>query len=124
MAKILVIDNEPNLRKVIQTNLRASGYDVTVAENGEEGIKLAKTIKPELVLLDIKMPGISGWDVLAMLRADPDLKNTQVIIMTAFLRESEEGKAREMRASFMEKPFGVSELLRQVKKALGEQDNG
>lgn len=124
MTKILVIDNEPNLRKLIQTNLRASGYDVRVAENGEEGIKLAKTIKPELVLLDIKMPGISGWDVLTTLRADPNLKNTQVIIMTAFLRESEEGKAREMKAGFIEKPFGVSDLLGQVKKALGEQANG
>jgi len=121
VSRILVIDDEPNLRKVIHANLSASGYDVNMVENGEEGIKLAKSLKPDLVLLDIKMPGISGWDLLSTIRTDPGLKNVPVIIMTAFMRENEEAKAREMRASFIEKPFGVSELLEQVKKALGEQ---
>ena len=123
MIKILVIDNEPSLRKIIQTNLSASGYDVTVAENGEQGIKLAKNLRPDLVLLDIKMPGISGWDVLTVFRADPGLKKVPVIIMTAFMRESEGANARQMGASFMEKPFGVSDLLGKVEKALGGQRN-
>ena len=120
MTKILIIDNEPSLRKIIQTNLTASGYSASVAENGEEGLKLAKSIQPDLILLDIKMPGMSGWDMLTALRADPKLKQTPVIIMTAFLRESEEARARKMGASFMSKPFGVSDLLGQVKKSLGE----
>ena len=120
MTKILIIDNEPSLRKVIQTNLTASGYSATVAENGEEGLKLAKSIQPDLILLDIKMPGMSGWDVLKALHADVELKQTPVIIMTAFLRETEETRARKMGVGFMEKPFNVAELLGQVKKALGE----
>jgi DNA-binding response OmpR family regulator len=120
MTKILIIDNEPSLRKVIQTNLTASGYSASAAENGEEGLKLAKSIQPDLILLDIKMPDMSGWDVLAALRADPELKQTPVIIMSAFLRETEETRARKMGVGFMEKPFSVSELLSQVKKALGE----
>jgi len=120
MTKILIIDNEPSLRKVIQTNLTASGYSASVADNGEEGLKLAKSIQPDLILLDIKMPGMSGWDVLKVLRADAELKQTPVIIMSAFLRETEETRARKMGTGFMEKPFSVLELLGQVKKALGE----
>ncbi|MBN1644047.1 MAG: response regulator [Dehalococcoidales bacterium] len=121
MVQILVVDNEPSLRKIIQTNLSASGYSVNTAENGEEGLKSAERDKPDLILLDIKMPGMSGWDVLKALRSDPDMKQTRVIIMTAFLRETEEENARKMGVGYIAKPFSISELLSEVKKFLGEQ---
>ncbi|MDD5288970.1 MAG: response regulator [Dehalococcoidales bacterium] len=120
MKKILIIDNEPSLRKIIQTNLNASGYSASVAQDGEEGLKLAKSLQPDLILLDIKMPGMSGWDVLTTLHASPKLEHIPVIIMTAFLRDTEETRARKMVAGFMEKPFSVADLLGTVKKALGE----
>ena len=67
------------------------------------------------------MPGISGWDMLTKLSAIFDLKQTMVIVMTAFPRESEKNRARKIAVDFMVKPFSVSELLSKVEKALGEQ---
>jgi DNA-binding response OmpR family regulator len=121
MVNILVIDDELSLRKLIKANLVASGYSVTTAKSGEDGLKLAQRMKPDLILTDIKMPGISGWDMLTKLSAIFNLKQTKVIVMTAFPRESEENRARKIAVDFMVKPFSVSELLSKVKKVLGKQ---
>jgi len=121
VVNILVVDDQSNLRKLIKTNLVASGYNVTTAKSGEDGLKLAQSMKPDLILTDIKMPGISGWDMLIKLNAIFDLKQTIVIVMTAFPRESEENRARKIAIDFMAKPFSISELLSKVEKALGEQ---
>ena len=121
MVNILVVDDQSKLRKLIKTNLVASGYNVTTAKSGEDGLKLAQSMKPDLILTDIKMPGISGWDMLIKLNAIFDLKQTIVIVMTAFPRESEENRARKIAVDFMAKPFSISELLSKVEKVLGEQ---
>ena len=121
MVNILVVDDQSNLRKLIKTNLVASGYNVTTAKSGEDGLKLAQSMKPDLILTDIKMPGISGWDMLTKLSTIFDLKQTMVIVMTAFPRESEENRAQKIAVDFMVKPFSVSELLSKVEKALREQ---
>ena len=101
MVNILVIDDELSLRKLIKANLVASGYSVTTAKSGEDGLKLAQRMKPDLILTDIKMPGISGWDMLTKLSAIFNLKQTKVIVMTAFPRESEENRARKIAVDFM-----------------------
>lgn len=120
MARILVIDDEPNLRKLIKTNLVASGYEVTTAADGEEGLRRALEVKPDLVLLDIRMPGMSGWDVLIALKTNPRIKRVPVVIMTASVpEESEEYKIRSMRAAgYLVKPFAVDVMLNKVKKVL------
>ena len=118
MAYILVIDDEDSLRKVIKVNLAASGYEVKTAVNGEDGLKAIAKQRPVLIMLDVKMPGMSGFDVLASLRANQFLKDIPVIIMTAFLGGAEEARAREMGAAYLTKPFGVDELVNKVKKSL------
>lgn len=120
MARILVVEDEPSLRKLIKTNLAASGYEVVTADDGEEGLSLAQEIKPDLILLDIRMPGMSGWDVLIALKTNPKVKKVPVIIMTASVpEESEEYKMRSMRAAgYLVKPFGVDVLLDKVKETL------
>lgn len=120
MARILVVEDEPNLRKLIKTNLAASGYEVVTAADGEEGLSLTQEIKPDIVLLDIRMPGMSGWDVLIALKTNPKVKKVPVIIMTASApEESEQYKMRSMRAAgYLVKPFGVDVLLDKVKEAL------
>ncbi len=123
MAKVLVIENEPNVQKIVKANLTASGYQVLVAADGEEGLRLAQMEYPSLILLDLKMPGISGWDVLAALKADKKLREIPVIIMTASSRKGVESKAHSMGAvDFLEKPFNIDELLHKVKEALGERE--
>jgi two-component system alkaline phosphatase synthesis response regulator PhoP len=120
MFKILVVDDDMNLRNVIKFNLVASGYFVTTAENDEAGLKSAQSRKPDLIVLDVKMPGMSGWDVLTNLRSTPKLKRVPVLIATAYLSPSDEERTSEVGVSYLAKPFNISELLAQVKKALGE----
>ena len=121
MPKILVIEDELNIQKLAKVNLSASGYQVLVATDGEEGLGLAQMEYPDLILLDLMMPGMSGWDVLIALKADQKLQKTPVIIMTASLREGEKDKARSLGAAgYLMKPYSADELLRQVKQVLGE----
>jgi DNA-binding response OmpR family regulator len=120
VTRILVIEDEPNLRKLIKTNFAASGYEVVTASDGEEGLNLAKEERPDLILLDIRMPGMSGWDVLIALKTNPKVKKVPVIIMTASApEESEQYKMRSMRAAgYLVKPFGVDVMLSKVKETL------
>ncbi len=121
MPKILVIEDEPSIQKLAKANLTASGYKVFVAGNGEEGLRLAQQEHPNLILLDLRLPGMSGWDILMALKTDRKLQKIPVIIMTATVPDSEEYKIRGMRtAGYLVKPFTVDEQLRQVKQALGE----
>jgi len=121
LSKILVIEDEANIRKLAKANLTASGYQVFVAANGEKGMELAKLEHPNLILLDLRLPGMSGWDVLMALKTNSKLQKIPVIIMTATVPDSEEYKIRGMRtAGYLHKPFTVDELLHQVKQALGE----
>ncbi len=121
MPKILVIEDESNIQKLTKANLTASGYQVLVADNGEKGLELAELERPNLILLDLRMPGMSGWDVLMVLKANQKLRRIPVIIMTATVPEAEEYKIRGMRArGYLVKPFDVEELLRQVKQVLGK----
>ncbi len=119
MHEVLVIDDELNMRKIIETNLRASGYNVVTAATGEEGLAAAARKKPDLIFLDIKMPRMPGWDVLSALRADRRLAEVPVIIMTAFTRKEEETRAADMGVrGFLSKPFDVKNLLDTAEKAL------
>ena len=119
MSKVLVIDDEQNLLKLAGVNLRARGYQVLTASDGEKGLKLARLEHPDLILLDLMLPGISGWDVLMSLKADRKLRKIPVIILTAAEQQGEENKTRSMKASgYLAKPFGVDQLLWQVQKNL------
>ena len=121
MPKILVIDDNPNLQKLVRVNLVARGYHVLIAPDGERGLKLAQLEHPNLILLDLMMPGMSGWDVLMFLKTNRKLQKIPVIIMTATVPQDQEYKFPSMRtAGYLVKPFVVDELLHKVKQVLGE----
>lgn len=125
LPKVLVIENETSIQKFARANLNVSGYDVVVADDGENGLRLAQLERPALILLDLMMPGLSGWDVLTALRADQELSQTPVVIMTAFVSERREAKRKASSAGavgYLTKPFAVDELLRQVEHALPAGD--
>ena len=120
MSKILVIEDELNIQKLAEANLATSGYDVLVADNGEEGLKLAERESPDLILLDLRLPGMSGWDVLMILKNKRKLQKIPVIIMTATVPRGGEHRFPSMKtAGYLVKPFSVDKLLCQVKQALG-----
>jgi CheY-like chemotaxis protein len=79
---VLVIDDDPVVRDLLQTFLGREGYRVVSASNGEDGLRLAREVRPNAITLDVIMPGVDGWSVLTALKADPDLADTPVILLT------------------------------------------
>jgi DNA-binding response OmpR family regulator len=121
VLNILVIEDTPNIQKLMKVNLVSSGYKVFIADDGEEGLKLAQQESPALIMLDLILPGISGWDVFETLKASKKLRKIPVIIMTAAITEGKELLNRSMKtAGHLVKPFSIDEMLRKVKKALEE----
>jgi DNA-binding response OmpR family regulator len=121
MSTLLVIEDETSIQKLLKANLVASGYRVLVAGDGEEGIKLVKRERPGLIFLDLRLPDISGWDVLAWLKSDLKFAAIPVVVMTASVYGDGEEKARAMGAvDYMVKPFTVDKLLIIVREFIGE----
>jgi len=124
LAKVLVIENEPNIQKLMKVNLSTSGHEVLIATRGEEGLKLAQQEDPDLILLDLRLPGISGWDVLARLKATAELEKIPVVIITAVVHHGDEERAYAMGVTgYLAKPFTADELLEEVEKALGRDSD-
>ena len=116
MTRILVVDDEPQIRKALSVNLRARGYEVDVATTGEEALTLAAGNHPDLVLLDIGLPGIDGIEVVEGLRGW-----TTVPIIMLSVRDAEDDKVRALDAGaddYVTKPFGMNEVLARLRAAL------
>ncbi|MFN0149909.1 MAG: response regulator [bacterium] len=116
---ILVVDDEANLRKILKFHLEASGYRVLTAEDGMEGIEVAKREQPTLVLLDLMMPKMSGSDVVRELKVEPTTRFIPVIILTA--KTGNEEKIRQLEngaQDYITKPFSLSEVLARVKSVI------
>ena len=119
LSNILVIEDEASIQKLAKVNLTASGFRVLVAGNGKDALKLAQTEHPDLILLDLMLPDMSGWDILMTIRTSKELRETPVVIMTAVARDGGQHLVRHMKADgYLIKPFDVDELLDQVKRLL------
>ena len=118
---VLIIEDEKLIIVSTQMVLEASGFQVQSAMNGEEGISKARQLKPDLILLDIMMPGIDGWETLTRLKRDPETSGIPVVIFTA--REHSRGhqKSAEMGAAdYFRKPFEPDELIELVEKHIAQ----
>jgi DNA-binding response OmpR family regulator len=123
MSKILVVEDNPDLAFGLRNNLEIEGYDVSVAEDGPTGLERVRTINPELVILDLMLPGLDGYRVLKTLREEHH--QMPVLILTA--RGEEADKVRGFRLGaddYVTKPFGVLELLARVEALLRRAGNG
>ncbi len=120
MKRILVVDDEPNIRKALGLLLRSEGFEVDFAGDGEEALSKLKGPKPDLVLLDMFMPKLSGRATLEKIRANPKLADLKVIFLTVALF-SEAGK-KGLRglgiSDYVTKPFENNDLVARVRKAL------
>lgn len=96
MAKVLIVDDEEAILMMYSDRLKASSHEVLTANNGEEGIEIAKKEKPDLIFLDIIMPKINGLDVLKQLKSDPDVKDIPVFLLTNLPEDASGGKAKEL----------------------------
>jgi len=113
---ILVIDDEPAIRRTLRTNLVARGYDVYAAETGEEGLRHAAARMPRLVILDLMLPGLSGLEVCRSLRA---ASQVPILVLSARGEEATKIQALDLGADdYLTKPFGMGELLARVRALL------
>jgi two-component system cell cycle response regulator DivK len=120
MASILVVeDNLFNLKLAVML-LEKAGYDVRTAEDGEAGVRLARDIRPDLVLMDIQMPGIDGLEATRQLRADPATAGLKIVALTALAMKGDEERILQAGCDgYIAKPFHYREFLDQVAAALG-----
>lgn len=121
MKKILIIEDEENIRELVTYNLKANGYETIEAEDGLTGITQAYKVKPDLILLDIMLPGKDGYEICRELRQD-NIK-TPIIMLTAKSEEVDKVLGLEFGADdYVAKPFGIRELLARIKAVLRRAD--
>ena len=121
--EILIVDDEPNVIMPIQFLMEQHGYRVMIAERGEDGLDLVYRYKPDLVLLDIMLPGIDGYEVCEIIRLDPNYRNIKIIFLTALGREVEIAKGLTLGAdAYITKPFSNAALVAKVKEVLDKTD--
>jgi diguanylate cyclase (GGDEF)-like protein len=117
--QILVVDDDPDIARFVEVNLRSAGYDVTVAGDGEEALEKAGDLRPDLVLLDVMMPRIDGFEVAQRLRKNPQTANTSIIMLTAKALSADKVTGLQAGADdYIIKPFDPIELLARVKGTL------
>ena len=113
--RILVADDEPNIVAALEFVLQRAGYAVTSAANGEEVLREMERAAPHLVLLDVMMPALSGYDVCQRIRRRPDWRGVKVVMLSARGRDAEAKRGVEAGADlYVVKPFSNRELLRQI----------
>ena len=118
MKKVLVIDDEPDVIDYLSTFLEDEGFDVVTAQNGPDGLEAARTQSPDLITLDITMPGMSGIEVLTILRRESDLSHIPVIVITGVADFETLVGYREVRPpeGFMAKPIELERLIATIHK--------
>lgn len=120
MSKILIIDDEPNIRLITRLMLEKKGYEVIEAEDGETGLAVLEREEPDLIILDVMMPGMKGWDVCHKIKGDSSLKAIPVLMFTVRTSDVDKTMARECGAeAYLSKPFNVADLLATVEDLLG-----
>jgi CheY-like chemotaxis protein len=116
---VLIADDEPSMRLLVHTTIESDEYTVAEAADGDQAWAFIKEHKPQLVLLDIQMPGLTGLEVLASIRSDPSLSGTRVILLTAKALAADVAAGTATGADFyLTKPFSPLELLNRVADAL------
>ncbi len=118
-SKILIADDEPNILITLEYLMKREGYEVVLARDGQEAIDCLRRERPRLVLLDVMMPRKSGFEVCQELRADEQIKDTLVLMLTAKGRDTDIAKGRGVGADdYMTKPFSTKELVAKVRSLL------
>jgi len=118
--KVVYIEDEPEMFALVELILEDTNIEFISAVGGQEGLRIIREEQPDLILLDIMMPEVDGWDVYRSLKADPQLSNIPVIIITAKVKRIDQILAQEIVGvdAYITKPFSPSDLLQRVKELL------
>jgi DNA-binding response OmpR family regulator len=119
-SKILIVDDEPNIVISLEFLMRREGFQVAVARDGEEAMSSIREDQPDLVLLDVMMPKLNGFEVCEQIRADPALAGVRIVMLSAKGRDAEIEKGLSLGANgYVTKPFSTLDLVLQVRSLLG-----
>ena len=116
-ARILVADDDPVIRRLIEVNLGLEGFEVELAADGEDAIARAKASMPDLIVLDVMMPGLTGWEAAQRLKEDAATEHIPVVLLSARTREEDIRRGQDVGAAvYVTKPFDPPELVNVVRK--------
>ncbi len=119
--RILVVEDQEDNRRILRDLLTASGYETLEAPTGEDGVAMAEAEKPDLILMDIQLPGIDGHEATRRIKANPALKHIPLIVVTSYALSGDDAKARAAGADdYVTKPFSPRALLAKVRQHLHE----
>jgi DNA-binding response OmpR family regulator len=122
MPRILIADDEPNIVLALELLMRREGYEIRTVGDGEAAVEAARQFRPDLILLDVMMPRMDGYEVCQRLRADPALKGVSIVMLTAKGREVEREKGMALGADlYITKPFSTRDVVRKVKEVLASK---
>lgn len=116
---ILLVEDNTNISKLITFKLSKSGYEIEHRENGVKGWQAVQELRPDLVILDVMLPGMNGFDILKNIRKNEETQNTKVIMLTTKSREEDIERGFDLKVQdYLSKPFKPGELLMRIQKVL------
>ncbi|GGE07866.1 response regulator transcription factor [Psychroflexus salis] len=119
MKKILIVDDEPNILMALEYTLKKNNFEVFIARDGEEAIHIAKEKKPDVLVLDIMMPKVDGFEVLEYVKFNSDLQETKVIFLSAKNKEKDIQKGIDKGANaYLTKPFSMKKLIQEIENQI------
>ena len=125
MARVLVIDDEAPIRLLCRVNLEAERMEVLEADDGERGLEIARSERPDVILLDVMMPGLDGWEVLQRLLDDPATRDIPIVFLTARAELRDRARGLELGGvDYVTKPFNPTELAPLVESLLDRVQRG
>lgn len=121
MAKILIAEDERDIRDLVAFTLRFAGHEVFAASNGEEAVEMAPQVNPDLILMDVRMPRMTGYEACKAMKANPDLKDIPVVFLSAKGQENEIQQGLDAGAEeYLLKPFAPDQLSARIKVILAK----
>lgn len=117
---LLIVDDEEDMRFILNAGLRGLGYEISTAENGEQCLEKVAQKKPDLILLDIMLPALNGYQVCQELKKNPRFNDIPILLMSAKSEEEDKAKGKEAGASgYITKPFDMSDMAQEIRRFLG-----
>ena len=124
-ARLLVVDDEPNIRELLSASLRYAGFEVATAADGQQALALADSFRPDLLVLDVMMPGLDGWQVLEELLQDESTKDIPIVFLTARAELRDQARGLELGGvDYVTKPFNPLDLAPLVEDLMARASRG
>jgi two-component system cell cycle response regulator DivK len=123
LTRIMIVEDSEDIRTLLAELLEGEGYDLVFATNGEEGLETAKAIQPDIILMDLSLPGMDGWEAVYRLRQLPAFKKTPIVALTAHATRKDEERALAVGCTgYISKPFDMDKLLQYI-ASFGSSNN-